>query len=147
MQVDDGWSASGLPADFVDPVPDFSSEASSSLTERAAAFPGEDDAATPAVSGQSSRIAPVIPIVPDQRREPAAPKTQVTAEAARKMLSRNDSPDIPFDVAVNPYRGCEHGCVYCYARPTHAYLGYSPGLDFETRLVAKANAVEACARN
>ena len=81
--------------------------------------------------------------MPDQRREPAAPKTQVTAEAARKMLSRNDSPDIPFDVAVNPYRGCEHGCVYCYARPTHAYLGYSPGLDFETRLVAKANAVEA----
>ena len=143
VQVDDGWSASGLPADFVDPVPDFSSDASSSLTERAAGFPGKDDAATPAASGRSSRIAPIIPIVPDQRREPAAPKTQVTAEAARKMLSRNDSPDIPFDVAVNPYRGCEHGCVYCYARPTHAYLGYSPGLDFETRLVAKANAVEA----
>jgi DNA repair photolyase len=58
-------------------------------------------------------------------------------------LSRNDSPDIPFDVAVNPYRGCEHGCVYCFARPTHAYLGYSPGLDFETKLVAKANAVQA----
>ena len=142
MQVDDGWSASGLPADFVDPVPDFSSEASSSLTERAAAFPGEDDAATPAVSGQSSRIAPVIPIVPDQRREPAAPKTQVTAEAARKMLSRNDSPDIPFDVAVNPYRGCEHGCVYCYARPTHAYLGYSPG-GLRNPAGGQANAVEA----
>ena len=78
-----------------------------------------------------------IPITP----EPAL-KTTVTAEQARKLLSRNDSPDIPFDVAVNPYRGCEHGCVYCYARPTHAYLGYSPGLDFETRLVAKANAVD-----
>ncbi|EFF76499.1 radical SAM domain protein [Achromobacter piechaudii ATCC 43553] len=85
----------------------------------------------------------VIPIVPDSRLAPPAPKTTVTAEAARKMLSRNDSPDIPFDVAVNPYRGCEHGCVYCYARPTHSYLGMSPGLDFETRLVAKANAVDA----
>ncbi|CAJ48979.1 putative radical SAM protein [Bordetella avium 197N] len=73
----------------------------------------------------------------------AVPRTSVKAEQARKMLARNDSPDIPFDVAVNPYRGCEHGCVYCYARPTHAYLGYSPGLDFETRLVAKANAVQA----
>ncbi|MBO1110803.1 PA0069 family radical SAM protein [Bordetella petrii] len=75
---------------------------------------------------------------------PAGPalKTTVKPEQARKLLSRNDSPDIPFDVAVNPYRGCEHGCVYCYARPTHAYLGYSPGLDFETRLVAKANAVD-----
>lgn len=80
-----------------------------------------------------------------QRRIPivAAPRTQVRVEQARKLLSRNDSPDIPFDQAVNPYRGCEHGCVYCYARPTHAYLGYSPGLDFETRLVAKANAVQA----
>ncbi|WP_243754571.1 PA0069 family radical SAM protein [Bordetella trematum] len=80
-----------------------------------------------------------------QRRIPvvAAARTQVRVEQARKLLSRNDSPDIPFDQAVNPYRGCEHGCVYCYARPTHAYLGYSPGLDFETRLVAKANAVQA----
>lgn len=74
---------------------------------------------------------------------PDAPKTSVTAEQARKILSRNDSPDIPFEVAINPYRGCEHGCVYCYARPTHSYLGMSPGLDFETRLVAKANAVDA----
>ncbi|VCU68983.1 Radical SAM superfamily protein [Pigmentiphaga humi] len=70
-------------------------------------------------------------------------KTEVAVERARKILSRNDSPDIPFDRAINPYRGCEHGCVYCFARPTHAYLGWSPGLDFETRLVAKANAVEA----
>src|SRR5690606_32606009 len=76
-----------------------------------------------------------IPIVPESTL-----KTTVTPEQARKLLSRNDSPDIPFDVAVNPYRGCEHGCVYCYARPTHAYLGYSPGLDFETRLIAKTNA-------
>jgi DNA repair photolyase len=73
----------------------------------------------------------------------AALRTQVIPERAVKLLSRNDSPDIPFDQAVNPYRGCEHGCVYCYARPTHAYLGYSPGLDFETKLIAKTNAVAA----
>ncbi|MEI2417340.1 PA0069 family radical SAM protein [Orrella sp. JC864] len=71
------------------------------------------------------------------------PATRVQAEQARRLISRNDSPDIPFEQAVNPYRGCEHGCIYCYARPTHAYLGYSPGLDFETRLVAKENAVAA----
>jgi DNA repair photolyase len=71
------------------------------------------------------------------------PTTTVAVEQARRLLSRNDSPDVPFDRAINTYRGCEHGCAYCYARPTHAYLGYSPGLDFETRLVAKANAVDA----
>lgn len=69
-------------------------------------------------------------------------RTTVREEHARRLLSYNVSPDIPFDRAINPYRGCEHGCTYCYARPTHAYLGYSPGLDFETRLVAKANAVQ-----
>ena len=66
--------------------------------------------------------------------------TEVTEEHARSILARNDSPDIGFDRSINPYRGCEHGCIYCYARPTHAYLGLSPGLDFETRLVAKVNA-------
>lgn len=66
--------------------------------------------------------------------------TQVTPEQARSILSRNDSPDIPFTWAINPYRGCEHGCIYCYARPTHSYLNLSPGIDFETRLVAKVNA-------
>jgi DNA repair photolyase len=70
---------------------------------------------------------------------PAHP-TLVTLEHARSILSRNDSPDIPFTWALNPYRGCEHGCIYCYARPTHSYLNLSPGLDFETRLVAKVNA-------
>lgn len=73
----------------------------------------------------------------------SAPVTQVRPEQVRTLLSRNDSPDIPFELAINPYRGCEHGCAYCYARPTHAYLGYSPGLDFETKLTAKVNAVEA----
>lgn len=71
-----------------------------------------------------------------------APKTAVTEETARTVISRNRSPDIPFDRSINPYRGCEHGCIYCYARPTHAYLGLSPGLDFETRLVVKRNAAD-----
>ena len=69
-------------------------------------------------------------------------KTTVTEERARSIIARNDSPDIPFEQSVNPYRGCEHGCIYCYARPSHAYLELSPGLDFETRLFAKTNAVE-----
>lgn len=68
--------------------------------------------------------------------------TQVTAENARSILSRNQSPDVPFDTSVNPYRGCEHGCIYCFARPSHAYWDLSPGLDFETRLFAKPNAPE-----
>jgi len=69
-------------------------------------------------------------------------KTTVTEERARSIIARNDSPDIPFEQSVNPYRGCEHGCIYCYARPSHAYLELSPGLDFETRLFAKTNAVD-----
>jgi DNA repair photolyase len=79
-------------------------------------------------------------------QDPARPKTIVAAERARSIVSRNDSPDIPFTYSVNPYRGCEHGCVYCYARPTHAYLNLSPGLDFETRLFAKVNAAELLRR-
>ncbi|HET7197087.1 MAG TPA: PA0069 family radical SAM protein [Burkholderiales bacterium] len=68
--------------------------------------------------------------------------TQVTVERARSIISRNDSPDVGFEQSINPYRGCEHGCIYCYARPSHAYLELSPGLDFETRLFAKTNAAE-----
>lgn len=78
----------------------------------------------------------------DEGAAKVAPQTTVQTEQARRLISRNVSPDIPFDAAINPYRGCEHGCVYCFARPTHAYLGYSPGLDFETRLIAKTNAVD-----
>ncbi|QDH68689.1 PA0069 family radical SAM protein [Marilutibacter alkalisoli] len=70
------------------------------------------------------------------------PATRVQEERARTIISRNDSPDIGFSQSVNPYRGCEHGCVYCFARPSHAYLDLSPGLDFETRLFAKGNAAE-----
>jgi DNA repair photolyase len=68
--------------------------------------------------------------------------TTVQEEKARRIITRNDSPDLSFDRSINPYRGCEHGCVYCFARPTHAYMGLSPGLDFETRLFAKPNAAE-----
>jgi DNA repair photolyase len=73
-------------------------------------------------------------------------KTTVTVDSTRKIIARNDSPDISFDRSINPYRGCEHGCVYCYARPSHAYLGLSPGLDFETKLFMKPNAPELLER-
>lgn len=69
-------------------------------------------------------------------------KTQVIEERAKSILSRNQSPDVPFSVSLNPYRGCEHGCIYCFARPTHSYLGLSPGLDFESKIFAKVNAPE-----
>jgi DNA repair photolyase len=75
--------------------------------------------------------------------EPAPhPATQVTEERARSIISRNDSPDVGFSQSINPYRGCEHGCFYCFARPSHSYLQLSPGLDFETKLYAKTNAAE-----
>ncbi|HEY1132822.1 MAG TPA: PA0069 family radical SAM protein [Roseateles sp.] len=70
------------------------------------------------------------------------PATQIIEEQARTIVTRNQSPDITFDYSINPYRGCEHGCIYCFARPTHSYLNLSPGLDFETRIVAKMNAAE-----
>ncbi|WP_338772120.1 PA0069 family radical SAM protein [Massilia sp. METH4] len=72
--------------------------------------------------------------------EPRTWRTHVTEETAKSILSRNQSPDIPFGVSLNPYRGCEHGCIYCFARPSHSYLGLSPGLDFESKLYAKVNA-------
>ena len=70
------------------------------------------------------------------------PETTVIEERVKSILSANDSPDLTFDLSINPYRGCEHGCVYCFARPTHSYLNLSPGLDFETRIIAKVNAAE-----
>jgi len=78
--------------------------------------------------------------VADEER--LAPGTTIIEEQCRRILSTNDSPDISFDVAINTYRGCEHGCIYCFARPTHSYLDMSPGLDFETRIIAKVNAAE-----
>jgi DNA repair photolyase len=77
---------------------------------------------------------------------PAPLRTQVTPERSARIIARNTSPDIPFDRSINPYRGCEHGCIYCYARPTHAWLGLSPGLDFESRLFTKPDAARLLAR-
>ncbi len=75
-----------------------------------------------------------------ERDTPALPQTRLLVDAAKSIISRNDSPDLEFTQSLNPYRGCEHGCIYCYARPTHAYLGLSPGLDFETQIFQKPNA-------
>ncbi len=97
-----------------------------------------------AQSNASGRYEPVARIAFDdgwQSLDDLPPfKTTVQADATRKIITRNDSPDIGFDRSINPYRGCEHGCVYCFARPTHAYLGLSPGLDFESKLFVKPDA-------
>src|SRR5579872_7382370 len=69
-------------------------------------------------------------------------KTTISVDTSRKVIAHNDSPDVGFDRSINPYRGCEHGCIYCFARPTHAYLGLSPGLDFESKLFVKPEAAE-----
>ena len=74
--------------------------------------------------------------------ERLSPATTIIEERVKAILASNNSPDLSFDLSINPYRGCEHGCVYCFARPTHSYLGLSPGLDFETRIIAKVNAAE-----
>jgi DNA repair photolyase len=96
------------------------------------------------LSNASGRYEPIARIAFDdgwQSLEELPPfKTTVQADATRKIITRNESPDIGFDRSINPYRGCEHGCVYCFARPTHAYLGLSPGLDFESRLFMKPEA-------
>jgi len=76
----------------------------------------------------------------DLEEDNPPPQTTLIRDASRTIIARNDSPDIGFDRSINPYRGCEHGCIYCFARPTHAYLGYSPGLDFETKIVFKPEA-------
>jgi len=96
-----------------------------------------------------NRFAPRISVVDLDAAQPEAeprPQTTVRAETARSIISYNDSPDVGFSRSINPYRGCEHGCIYCFARPTHAYLDLSPGLDFETKLIAKTNAPELLRR-
>ena len=98
-----------------------------------------------AVSNRASRYDRAAPVEMDDGwdilDEDLPPlRTTVTIDSTRGIIARNQSPDLPFDRSINPYRGCEHGCVYCFARPTHAYLGLSPGLDFETRLFAKPDA-------
>lgn len=77
---------------------------------------------------------------PEDELNPDTLATEVVLETVRSIISRNTSPDVPFDQSINPYRGCEHACIYCFARPSHAYWDMSPGLDFETRLIAKPNA-------
>lgn len=103
-----------------------------------------------AVSNASGRYEPTrAEAFDDGWTEKDAPRrldTTLTAEKAKTILTRNDSPDIGFDRSINPYRGCEHGCIYCYARPAHAYMGLSPGIDFETRLFFKPNAAELLER-
>lgn len=82
----------------------------------------------------------------DIAEDPAPLRTEVSEERPRSLINYVSSPDLSFDRTINPYRGCEHGCIYCFARPTHAWLGLSPGLDFETRLVARPDAAEVLAR-
>ena len=103
-----------------------------------------------AQSNASGRYEPLARIAFDdgwQNLEDLPPfKTTVSIDATRRIITRNDSPDISFDRSINPYRGCEHGCIYCFARPTHAYMGLSPGLDFESKLFAKPDAHELLER-
>ena len=98
-----------------------------------------------ALSNQGSRFQP-RQVEWDDGIDGPTPVTECRAVDARSIISRNNSPDIPFNQSINPYQGCEHGCVYCYARPTHAYLDLSPGVDFETRLTYKQNAAEQLQR-
>ncbi len=98
-----------------------------------------------AVGNVTGRFEPEVRVAVDDGwggadEEPLPLDTTYTKDTARTIIARNDSPDIPFDRSINPYRGCEHGCIYCFARPTHAYLGLSPGLDFESRIFVKEDA-------
>ncbi|KAF1041821.1 MAG: hypothetical protein GAK35_03083 [Herbaspirillum frisingense] len=104
-----------------------------------------DDGWQPLDFAESSGASPHEEVNEDED-EPPRLKTIVTEETAKSIISRNASPDLPFSLSLNPYRGCEHGCIYCFARPSHSYLGLSPGLDFESRLVAKTNAPELLLR-
>ncbi|WP_374654630.1 PA0069 family radical SAM protein [Dongia sp.] len=151
--------------DPVDPftdsaLPDMARKGRGAVSNRAGRFesglrPAEDDgwqearnaAGDEAFSGLSFKGVPLglspRPVAKGGGEDELPPlKTHVALDTARSIISHNKSPDIPFDQSINPYRGCEHGCIYCYARPTHAYLGHSPGLDFETRLYMKADAAK-----
>ncbi len=103
-----------------------------------------------AVTNVSGRFEPIARLAEDDGWDSMADlpvfKTSVTVEKPRTLITRNESPDVPFDRSINPYRGCEHGCIYCFARPTHAYMGLSPGLDFESKLYAKEGAAELLER-
>src|SRR5918992_1207340 len=83
---------------------------------------------------------------PDAEPDDAVPQTEYYRDPSRTIIAHNDSPDVGFEISINPYRGCEHGCVYCFARPFHEYLGFSSGLDFETRIVVKEDAPDLLRR-
>ncbi|WP_207477942.1 PA0069 family radical SAM protein [Arenibaculum pallidiluteum] len=117
---------------MVDEIPDRARKGRGAVSNRTGRF--EAEARVTVDDGWGSSVEP-DPDLPPLR-------TVLGVDSARSVIARNDSPDIPFDQSVNPYRGCEHGCIYCFARPTHAYLGLSPGLDFETRLFHKPKAPE-----
>jgi DNA repair photolyase len=109
------------------------------------ALPAQPRKGRGAVSNAAGRYEPATRAATDDgwgSGDDAAPplETQYLRDSAKTIIARNDSPDIPFDRSINPYRGCEHGCIYCFARPTHAYLGLSPGLDFESRIFVKEDA-------
>jgi DNA repair photolyase len=87
-----------------------------------------------------------VPEPPGENDEISAPETQFFPDHSKSVIAYNDSPDVGFDASINPYRGCEHGCVYCYARPTHEYLGFSSGLDFESKIMVKEDAPELLRR-
>lgn len=117
----------------------------------------DDERLPTAIKGRGAIANPVGRFEPEQRvathdgwpgdgDELPPLTTTVGVDSSRTVIARNDSPDIPFSQSINPYRGCEHGCVYCYARPTHAYIGLSPGLDFETKLFAKPDAAKQLER-
>src|SRR5690242_14859361 len=104
-----------------------------------------------ALSNATGRYEPTQRVLVDDGwgsadEEPPPLSTSFTTDSTRTIIARNESPDIGFDRSINPYRGCEHGCVYCFARPTHAYLGLSPGLDFERQIYVKVNAAELLRR-
>ena len=105
-----------------------------------------------AASNRSGRYEPYQRIEVDDGWAPPdsdapRPATRIIPDTSRTVIARNQSPDVPFDRSINPYRGCEHGCIYCFARPSHAWLGLSPGLDFETKILAKFDAAALLQRN
>lgn len=113
----------------------------SDLTKSNHRTPGRAAASNPVVRFDRYRVTAVDDGW-DRNDELPVLRTHVSDEHARRVITRNTSPDLSFDRSINPYRGCEHGCIYCFARPSHAFLGLSPGLDFETRLIARPNAAE-----
>ncbi len=124
-----------VPPDYPDdPIPEPMHRGRGALSNESSRYDGEKrirttdgwEVGTPADAADDDELPPL--------------RTTLTRDATRTILARNASPDIPFDRSINPYRGCEHGCIYCFARPTHAYLGLSPGLDFETRILFKPDA-------